>query len=47
MSEFYRTDEDVIYDWGLIRFLNDLAFMKDKGEYDIEVQRQNLANARH
>jgi hypothetical protein len=43
MATFYPcTKEDEIYEWELVRFLNDLAFMKDKSEYDLELARRQL-----
>lgn len=43
MATFYPCiTEDEVYEWDLVRFLNDLAFMKDKGEYDLEVMKQQM-----
>ena len=45
MAEFYRCSRDEIYNMRLIEFYNDMAFMKDKGKYDIEtVEKQMQEN---
>lgn len=42
MAEFYRCSREDIYNVCLIEFYNDLAFMKDKGRYDIHVLEKQM-----
>lgn len=46
-AEFYRMSINEVYEVNLIEFLNYLAFMKDKGVYDMELAREQMKyNAR-
>lgn len=46
-AEFYRINVNDVYEVNLIEFLNYLAFMKDKGVYDMELAREQMKyNAR-
>ena len=40
MAEFYRCSREDIYKSSIYEFYNDLAFMKDKHAYDIELRKQ-------
>lgn len=43
MANFYpNITEDDVYEWDMIRFLNDLSFMHSKSEYDIELAKQQM-----
>lgn len=40
MSVFYNRTEDDIYRWNVYRYLSALAFMKDKSEYDMALEKE-------
>ncbi len=42
-AEFYRININEVYEVKLIEFLNYLAFMKDKGEYDMQIAKEQMA----
>lgn len=42
MAEFYRESRDDQYNKTIIEFYNDLAFMKDKSRYDLEVAEERM-----
>lgn len=42
LSMFYNRTEDDVYRWNVYRFLSSLAFMKDKSEYDIELEKEYI-----
>ena len=41
-AEFYHKQIDQVYEVNLIEFMNMLAFMKDKGEYDIQIAKEQM-----
>lgn len=41
-AEFYRINVNDVYEVNLIEFLNYLAFMKDKGVYDLEMAKEQM-----
>ena len=43
---FYNRTEDDIYRWNIYRYLSSLSFMKDKGEYDIALDKENARIAK-
>lgn len=42
-AEFYKININEVYEVNLIEFLNYLAFMKDKGTYDMEIAKEQMA----
>ena len=42
-SEFDHKPMEEVYKVNIIEFMNMLAFMKDKGQYDIEIAREQMA----
>jgi hypothetical protein len=42
MAEFFRESRNEQYDKNIIEFYNDLAFMKDKGQYDLETMENQM-----
>lgn len=41
-SEFYKINVNEVYNVKLIEFFNYLAFMKDKGTFDMELAREQM-----
>jgi hypothetical protein len=41
-SEFYKININEVYEVNIIEFYNYLAFMTDKGQYDMEIAREQL-----
>jgi hypothetical protein len=41
-AEFYHKQIDEVYEVNLIEFMNMLAFMKDKSEYDIQIAKEQM-----
>ena len=46
MAEFYRESRNDQYSKGILEFYNDLAFMKDHGEWKIELAEQQALENR-
>ena len=46
MAEFYRESRNEQYDKSIIEFYNDLAFMKDKSKYDLDLAEERMRDAR-
>lgn len=42
VSDFYHVKEEELVKWNTIRFINDIAFMKDKFRHDIEVEKERI-----
>ena len=47
LSQFYMVKEDEIDNWNVYRYLNSIAFMKDKYKYDLELQKEAYEDAKH
>lgn len=42
MAEFFRESRNEQYEKNIIEFYNDLAFMKDKGKYDLQTMEEQM-----